>query len=205
MKITKIEPQKGNSLRFNLYLDGKFSLGISEQLVVRESLSLGQEVSAKQLERLKRDDSREKIWGLALRYLSYRPRSKEEMTGYLTRKKIGIKLIKKIVKKLEKQGYLDDQRFAKSWIEDRKNSLKGPRLIRLELIKKGVAKEKVELALKSWYNKMEEEKIAQQALEKKAKGKIKKELTFKEKGRFHRFLLQRGFNYDIIRELLRKV
>ena len=208
MKITKIKTQKRDSLRFNLYLDGKFCLGISGQLIAKEGLRLGQEISEKKLERLKKDESREKVWGMALRYLSYRPRSREEMREYLARKEIEEELIEKIVKRLEKQGHLDDQRFAKSWIEDRKNRLKGPRLIYLELLKKGVDKEKVELALGSWYNKKEEKEIAWQALEKKVKQKKKgekKKLTFREKGKFYRFLMQRGFNYDIIRELLSRV
>ena len=44
MEITKIEIQKNNDERANLYLDEKFFSGISLELVVKEHLKVGMEI-----------------------------------------------------------------------------------------------------------------------------------------------------------------
>ena len=59
----------------------------------------------------------------------------------------------KTVQKLKKQGFINDEDFAERFAE---NSKKGKRLIKIELLKKGVDKE---LAEKSLETKSEEQEL----------------------------------------------
>ena len=53
MKITKIEVQKKNKSRVNLYLDGEFNCGLSLETIVKNGIKEGREITDEQLEFLK--------------------------------------------------------------------------------------------------------------------------------------------------------
>ncbi len=194
MKITKIKTQK-RAGRYNIYLDGKFFLGIGQETLIKAGLKKGQEISPSRLKKLKEKEAENKAWQRALKFLGYRVRSEQEMRDYLLRKEVDQKTIDQTIKLLIKQGQLNDQEFARVWIKDRQAKLKGPRLIYSELVKKGIGKEIIETGLKKWYNSKQERKIAQKAFEKKAG---------QEKEKIFQYLMRRGFDYDIIKEVLDK-
>ena len=60
MEITKIEIQKSNDERANLYLDEKFFSGISLELVVKEHLKVGMEIDEHKLSELILEDEKGK-------------------------------------------------------------------------------------------------------------------------------------------------
>ena len=51
-KVTSVEPQKKNSKRFNVFLDGQFAFGADEDLVVNYRLVPGKIIEQKDLEKL---------------------------------------------------------------------------------------------------------------------------------------------------------
>jgi len=199
MKITKIKAQR-RAKRYNIYLDGRFYLGISQDTMVKADLRVNQEISLARLKKLKDDEKKNKAWQKALKYLSFRARSKHEMRDYLAKKKLQEKLIDQTIKRLEKLGQINDQEFVKIWIKDRQIQLKGPRMVYSELIRKGIEKEKIEAGLERWYNVNQERKIAQKAFRKRAGDK---RLRLAEKQKILQYLLRRGFSYDIIKEAVK--
>ena len=56
MEITKLEIQKNNKDRVNLYLDEKYYSGISLELVVREHLKVGLDIDEEYLRNLILED-----------------------------------------------------------------------------------------------------------------------------------------------------
>src|SRR5579859_7347021 len=57
MKITALEPQANNAERINLYVDGRFLLGVSVAVVLQMKLELEQELSPEQLEQLRGEEA----------------------------------------------------------------------------------------------------------------------------------------------------
>ena len=65
-------------------------------------------------------DDFEKFYKASIRFLSFRPRSEKELSDYLTKKKCDDLTSKRIIEsRLKKINLLDDEEFAKWWIEQR--------------------------------------------------------------------------------------
>ena len=192
--ITKLEIQKRNKERVNVYLDEKFAFGV--MLSVALELKKGQFLSDAEIEQLKQQDDRNKAYQRALNYLSFRARSRVEIERYLRDKKYTPDVISDTVEKLAEEGLIDDTAFAQSWVENRERlKPKGARALRYELRQKGLSDAAIENALED----VDEEAMAWQALEKKLRQwQGLDEETFKRKAMS--FLSRRGFGYDVTRE-----
>lgn len=155
----------------------------------------------------------EKYLNLALRFLSYRPRSEKELKDYLKKKlakgqsssgrKADSLLIDKILLKLYENKFLDDKEFVKWWIEQRtKFKTKGLKFIRLELLRKGVSKDIVDDVIKSSEGAIDNDLTrAKKILEKRIRkytGLAQKELYQK----LGAFLARRGFDWDTIKKAI---
>ena len=84
-KITGLKVQKRNKDRVNVYLDGEYAFGISR--IVAAWLRNGQELSEEKIAELKAQDNVEVALQRALNYLSYRPRSEQEVRQNLKKHK----------------------------------------------------------------------------------------------------------------------
>ncbi|MED5353217.1 MAG: regulatory protein RecX, partial [Nitrospinota bacterium] len=75
----------------------------------------------------------------ALKYLSYKDRSKWEINQYLEEKKHSHLVIQQTLEYLENLNYVDDQRFALQWGQFNINKKKlGRNRLYLELLNKGI-------------------------------------------------------------------
>ena len=82
-----------------------------------------------------------------LRFISYRPRSRQEVRRRLGRR-FGAGTVERALDRLEELGYLDDVAFAHFWRESREaHRPRSAALIRRELAQKGVSREVVEEAV----------------------------------------------------------
>ena len=64
-----------NTDRINLFVDGRFLMGVSTVIVLQMGLRLEQELSPEQFEQLHSEEIEQRAVDRALNYLSYRPRS----------------------------------------------------------------------------------------------------------------------------------
>ena len=109
------------------------------------------------------------------------------------------KLIDDAVEYVKRYHYIDDLRYAENYIrfhQDRK-SAQG---LKLDLMKKGVAKELIEQALLEEYQSDEQEMIAQ-ILQKK--GYFSGEKLPAEQQRMYRYLLRRGYKSSDILHVMK--
>ena len=81
-KITALKLQKRNKDRVNVYLDDEFAFGLSR--IVAAWLRTGQELTEEKIAELQAQDNVEVALQRALNFLSYRPRSEEEVRRNLT-------------------------------------------------------------------------------------------------------------------------
>lgn len=138
----------------------------------------------------------------ALYLLRNRARSKRDMLVKLRDKGYEGDEIDTTVKKLEKIGFLDDQKYAASYSHDKiRIYRRGRHRIALELIQKGIPKELINEAIGAI--EPEEELTAAQSL---LKSKEQQWRNLTERKRFEKsvhLLQRRGFPGTVIREVLK--
>ena len=104
----------------------------------------------------------------ALKYLSYRDRSKWEITQYLEKKQHSHLVIQQTLEYLENLDYVDDQRFALQWGQFNINKKKlGRNRLYLELLNKGIDRETLENILNTLYENNPEIQLAKECASKK--------------------------------------
>ena len=96
-------------------------------------------------------------------------------------------------------GYLDDERYARQFIESRKAS-KSRREIYALLCGRGVAPDKIELAFEECFESNSEKDAIRQIIRKKRV--IPAEATEEEMRKLYGYLSRKGFRYDDIRQVI---
>ena len=153
----------------------------------------------------------EKLYQQAIRFLSYRARSEKEISDFLYKKSKNKRLqltklssreyIENIIQQLKKENLVNDNEFADWWIEQRLSyNPKGKKVLRLELLQKGIAPQLAEEKI----NKANQE-CFQEAAKKILCKKIKLYSHLKErelKDKLIKHLLRRGFDYQSIKFLV---
>lgn len=196
-QITAIKPQEKRKNRFNVYLDGQFSLAISNELLVREGLKVGQELSFEKREELVAKDRLGRAQEQIYRFLSYRPRSEKEIYDYLGKKKLKDEEKEKIIKKLKKEKLIDDLEFARWFLEQRQTFRpKGSYALRQELRQKGIGEKIINQVLP---NREEELSLAKKALV-KAEKKYASFLGREKKEKLMAYLRRRGFSWEVVKK-----
>ncbi len=87
-------------------------------------------------------ESTGEVLDAAARYLEARPRSQAEVQAKLLRLGYRPELVEGVIARLLDLGYLDDEAFARAWVESRdRASPRGEHALRTELGRKGVARD----------------------------------------------------------------
>ena len=137
----------------------------------------------------------------AVRYLGPRPRSVAEIKRHLRTKRFDEAEQDKAIDALRAQRYIDDEAFARYWVEQRaKFRPKGDRALVSELMGKGVPRETIDVVLGE----------AEPGAEvKRARDSIRRPLARwlameppERKRKIHQYLAARGFSYDVIEEVI---
>lgn len=196
MKITKIAAQVKRADRYSVFVDEKYAFSLSADQLLEQKLAAGDELDSSEVKKLKKLSADDKIYNAALNYLAIRPRSRWEIETYLSRKKAEPELVASIIEKLENQRLIDDEAFARAWIENRK--LLNPRSHRklvAELRAKRVPDETIAKVLEK--NTEEEREILKMLVEKK-----RQQTKYKDDQKLAQYLARQGFNYDDIKQIL---
>ena len=134
--------------------------------------------------------------------LRQRPRSVYEVRNRLKLKGYDDDLIEDIVASLKRSGDLDDEKFAKTWVESRMHmNPAGDVVLKHELKGKGVSDSIIEAALNEKAGKYDEYELAF-SMAKERFERFKKLDKQKAMKRVYDFLLRRGFKYDNIRKVV---
>jgi len=200
-KVTGIIRKKGREKQVQIFLDGQYACTLLAELILKEGIKTGQELSVSQVDALSGKDRRQRCLNAAVRYLGYRPRSVAEIKERLHRHGYDTENVEMALSTLEKQGLADDAAFARFWIDNREAfSPRSRRLAALELRRKGLSKGVIEQVT----GEINESESAYRA----ALGKARR-LSSADYVDFRRrlggYLGRRGFGYDIIKETVDRV
>jgi len=199
--ITGLTAGKGRDRRVNVFLDGRLAFSLSAEVVLKEGLRGGQELSETDLERLAGADRRQRCLEAALRLLAIRPRSMDEIRQRLRKRGFEKDDYENAITRLRERGLLDDAAFARFWKDNRQSFRpRSRRLTALELRRKGVDG----AAIKEIVAEIDDGESAYLA----ALGRTRR-LPPSDYQDFRRrlgeYLVRRGFDYDIIQRTVDKI
>ena len=145
----------------------------------------------------------EKFYLVAVNYLSYRPRSEKEVRDKLKLKNTPQDITDKIIDKLKEQKFINDAEFARMWTANRiKINPKSKRVIKMELLQKGVDPEIIDKTLTGdadeGVNDLEQAKKLVEARFTRYRHLPKQEIYQKLGG----FLGRRGFGWSVIKDAI---
>lgn len=193
LKITDLKQGIKNPNRVNVFVNGKFEFSLDVAQVVDFGVKVGEVLDIARFEELKKASEFGKLYQRALEWTLARRRSKREVKEYLQKKvyekKLDQNYIDRIIERLEEKKYIDDQKFAEFWVENRfvKKGVSQKRL-RMELMKKGVDKDIIEEVLGG---RNDEEELVKM-IEKKRSRYDDEKLT--------QYLLRQGFPYELVKD-----
>lgn len=213
MKITSITAQARDKNRVNVSVDGKYRFSLDIFQVGELGIRVGKEYSDAELLELETESQFGKLYTKALEYCMMRPRSIREVRDYLwkktlTRKRLNSKTNKmveipgvsktvaeRVLARLIDKKYLDDEKFAMFWFENRfKQKGISQRRLEMELMKKGVDRDIIDKVSGMGVRSDQEEL---------AKIVAKKKRRYPDEKKFIAYLARQGFSYDDIREALK--
>jgi len=200
-KITAIRAGRGRTKRVNIFLDSKYAFNLEAETVIKESLKVGQELSADQIEALTRVDLFSRCFNAAANFLSYRPRSEFELRDRLRKRGFDDTSIERVITRLKEQGLVDDTAFAQFWKDNRAAfSPRSQLLTRMELRQKGVNDNIINQVVAA----VDDDDSAYKA----ALGKARS-LPLSDYQSFYRrlgqYLKRRGFNYRVINHTVDRI
>ena len=196
LTVTRLEPQKKNPQRVNVYLDGEFAFGISR--AAAPWLAEGNQISQQKINALQEKDQFETAYQRAINFLSYRIRSEKEIRQNLIKHETPEGIVEQVLDRLRGASLVNDREFASSWVGNRiRFKPRGKRALTSELIQKGIENEIIEEALLG----IDEEELAYAC----ARSRISKfsgldEKTFKKK--LSSLLTRRGFPYHVVNDVV---
>ena len=196
MKITAIKQQVKRADRYSIYLDGKYSFSLGEGELLKLGLHTGQELTEEELGNYQEESSFGKWFDKTLNLLSYRLRSEWELRDYLKRKDCPPEITERILNKLCINGYVNDEQFARRWVENRR-LLKATSRRRLaqELKQKRISSEIIDKVLAADKDEVDEREVLKELVE-------KKRARYPDQTKLMQYLARQGYNYDDIKSAL---
>ena len=190
--ITDFKFSKRSPGWVQVYLDHRYAFTI--KLLDAAALSKGQGLGEAVVARMRRKHEDHTAYVCAIRYLGYRRRSRKEVDRYLSgRKGFARKTVSAVMTRLEEERYLNDEEFARLFIESRvRLRPRSCALLRHELYRKGIDDDVLDTVLKE----VDDAHLAWRSIE----GKLKQwghldRADFKK--RLIGYLQRRGFSLGI--------
>ena len=207
MQITAITAQKKNKNRLNVMVEGSYRFSIDMFQYADLGIRVGIDYSEAELAALEQESQFGKLYARALEYCLMRQHSAKEVRDYLYRKTretmtkdgdkrpgVSIELTQRVFDRLEEKKYINDERFAQLWVENRKQTTGiSQRKLMSELASKGVDRRIIESVISS--SVRDENEDLHKVIEKKQK-------RYQDDQKFIQYLLRQGFIYDDIKRAL---
>ena len=193
----KVDPKRRG--RIQVHLDGAWAMTLSASAAA--GLTVGQQLRPDAIERLTRQDAVQAATAQALRLLSRRPRSEQELRQAWDRCGVAPEAQAAALEHLRRTGQVDDAAFAETWVENRGAFRpRSVRALRSELRRKGVG----EAAIAAAVDGLDETEAAYRAAQRFAQ----RSTRLPEQEFYTRLggqLARRGFEWEIIRAAVRRV
>ncbi|MBO8170935.1 MAG: RecX family transcriptional regulator [Bacillaceae bacterium] len=202
--ITLIERQKKNPKRYSIYVNDEYAFSVHEDVLIKYRLLKGRLMTPAEIEEISVEEERNRARQKAIRYLGFKPRTRQELLRHLIQKGFEPSIAEETVDWCEEQGYVNDRQYAEQWVRERMHLRpRGRYLLKQELIQRGIDADTAERAV---------HRLSEEAEETAARQLIEKKYTrgeFDDRGQFMRkaggFLQRKGFEHALIMRVLREM
>ena len=203
-RITRLERQKRNKQRINIYINEEYAFALHEDVLIKYRLTKGAELDEADMRELLEAEERSRAEQYALRHIGMRPRTTEEVRQYLLGKGFSAEVAAETIVRFIERKYLDDRLYARQWIEERMRlKPRGSRLLRQELQHKGIDSRLIEEALSEPDHDEEYEACLVCARKKSARRTFASYMEMRDK--IGPFLQRKGFPLGTINRVLRQL
>ena len=199
MKIVKYQKLKTN--KYKVFLENEDTITLYDQVILDNNLLLAKEID--DIDKILKQNDYFDAYFLSIKYISRKLRTKKEIFNYL-HNKFDIDIINDTIKRLEKEGYLNEDIYIKSYINDQVNlTNNGYYKILRDLKNNGLDEEKILSYLDTIDNQIWIDK-AKKIIDKSIKNNNKySSKHLKEKLLYD--LNNKGYNNSDIIELVNKI
>ncbi len=201
--ITKIEQQKKNEDRVNIYVNDEFFTAIFKELVFTFNLKKGDEIDEKYLKSILSDEMYLKAKNKALNILSKADQAEKKIREKLSTD-FEEDTINRVIEFLKKNNFINDNLLAQKIVNTNLNLNKcGKNRIKQNLYNKGLDASAINEAMSDIDSDAEFDNAMY--LAKKRYERVKNEDKRKIYQKLSQHLAYKGFNYDIIKRVLNKL
>jgi regulatory protein len=185
MKITDIKQQVKRHDRYSVYVDKKYSFSLSESELMSSGIRINKEYTSQEFDDLQHTAVFDKARMRALDLLARRQRGEYDSAT-----------IEKLIQSLKTSGYVDDEQFARSWLQSRR-LLKNisQRRLRLELKQKRIQDRVIDKVLQE--DDVDERQVLRDLIVKK-----QRQTKYQDAVKLMQFLSRQGFSYDDIKAVI---
>jgi len=135
-----VKYKKTSNGKYKVELDDGNFLLLYEDVILKYQLLLTKKIDTNMLDDINTDNMKSDVYYVALNSLKARMRSINDLKELLLRKEYPSDMIDEAIDKLVKQGYLNDELFVKSFINNQMiTSSNGPYKIKRELLDKKIS------------------------------------------------------------------
>ncbi|CAG9708805.1 Putative regulatory protein RecX [Clostridium neonatale] len=185
-------------------MDGEYALAINAELIYKENLKVKDDVDISKLQEIAEKESYIRCKESAIKIIERSYKTEKEIRDKLKQKGYEEKQINNSIDFLKEYDFINDNTYAKAFIKDKLSS-KGSQKIKYDLMKKGIAKDIIEENLIK-VDKNEEKEVALNVGRKKYESIRRKESdNYKLSGKLYRFLISRGYAYDIVKDVVKEI
>ncbi|MFC1503950.1 RecX family transcriptional regulator [Spirochaetota bacterium] len=202
MKITAIKPQKRKKTRFSIFVDDEYLFSVQDEVVAKSNLYTDKVISESDIKKYQAEDAAVLCRISALRYIYRSMHSLFEIMAFLRKKGFNDNIISRTIKYLTKRGNIDDNKFARKYIESAlKYKPAGIYKYRQALAQKGIKKEIIDSVISDCVNDEVQYKNAEILFKKKLR--TLKNRTYEQKlMNISNYLKYHGFPYNIIKSVI---
>ncbi|MFQ6615562.1 MAG: regulatory protein RecX [Fidelibacterota bacterium] len=204
-EVTDIRVNVKRTDRRSVYINGEYAFSVSEGIFVEHGIAVGDRLTDEEIRNLVALDRHQRIKDAALTFLSYRPRSVQEMRRRLGEKGWSNQEIEPVIEELEKKDLLNDEEFAVLFARDRvQRKFLGPAALRYELKRMGIDQDLAERVIEDTYRTTPPEALIQSLLEAR-RIDLSRPVDRKERTRLINLLKRKGFSWAHMEPLISRL
>lgn len=208
--ISSISVQKKNKERYSIFIEEEFLIGVSDQTLLKFDLARGETITHALLRKIEREEGRFKVKSYLMERLASRDHSRKELFSKAGRKEYPENIIESVLDELEEKGYLDEQRFAESFVRDKSHLNKwGPNKIKAHLYKKGIPNSLAEQSIQKVFVEKNIKDLLLHLVLKAKRRFLREEDPYKRKKKVVDHLARKGYRssdiYSYIDELMKAI
>lgn len=141
-KLIWIKKVVAKGKKFLVYInDEDEGISFTEDAIISNRIIKGNSFYEKDWKKIINSLDESLLFDKVLKYIDYKPRTKLEVKNYLEDHNATTTSIKNIIKRLVTINFIDDDRYARIFIEEEMRHQKGPNAIKHVLLTKGIEEE----------------------------------------------------------------